>query len=98
MAGKRGAKKAPVREKLPDELLEDEDRLHPDSSESLDAAADHDDDSDGVEAVMDLEDDDDGDDADEYDSDEDLEAGGKLAKSARPLAAHLAVQRWQRSI
>jgi regulator of nonsense transcripts 2 len=71
-----GKKAKHASEKLPDELLEDADRLYQDDSDSLDAGEHRDDDSDDAEAVMDLDDD------EEDDSDADLEAGGKLAKGA----------------
>jgi hypothetical protein len=81
--GKRGrAASARPRERLPDDMLDEVDRFHKDAdSESLDDAVEYDVDEDDVEGALDFED-------SEPDSDEDVRAGGKLAKSAFHLCQH----------
>jgi hypothetical protein len=64
------------RERLPDDMLDEVDKFHKDAdSESLDDALNEYDEEDAVEGALDFED-------SEPDSDEDVKAGGKLAKSA----------------
>ena len=89
MKGRKGKRKAPAPEKLPDDLLDDVDTFHKqrgDDSDSLERAPDADDDSDDVEGVMDLNDE------SEPDSDADLDAGGDLATSATPWPPCLAAK------